>query len=157
MTKPVWEEDWEARGTDLHRLEGWDDLSPELQAELTEEGYAPADWGPCPDIESMFVASGIEIADYTPDDPRMHERARLAAAAPEMARLLLEAEWSSGTVLDVDGIRLVERFCFWCGGRRPVGFALHRRGDDKPVLEATSGGHKPDCRWLAVMRRIGAR
>jgi hypothetical protein len=57
-------------------------------------------------------------------------RARLAAAAPDMARLLLALE-----VVGDDG----PGFCPACGRLRP----------DEP--------HKDDCRWVAVLRKAGVR
>lgn len=61
--------------------------------------------------------------------PDSEGRARLAACAPEAIRLLLEAEWPNWT-------------CFWCGAQ---------------WKEDTREAHKPDCRWLALMRKAGVR
>jgi hypothetical protein len=54
-------------------------------------------------------------------------RARIASAAPEALRLLLDAEYGVGAV------------CRWC--------ALPRYADQ----------HMPDCRWLALMKKAGLR
>lgn len=75
---------------------------------------------------AWFAAEGSRDGDLDCD------RARLAAAAPEMARLLLQLEWTQGGVWDPAG-------CHVCLGGRD------------------SGGHKPDCAYDALMRKAGVR
>ncbi len=62
--------------------------------------------------------------------------AQLAACAPEMARLLLDAEWGG-----MDGNR--ECCCPWCEVSTD-GYTV-----DPP--------HAIDCRWLALMVKAGLR
>ncbi|AKU97022.1 hypothetical protein AKJ09_03686 [Labilithrix luteola] len=62
-------------------------------------------------------------------------RIKLAAAAPDMARMLIDREWTGeGTV---PGSGEHELACVHCWGLRPK--------------------HEPDCRWVAVMRKAGVR
>lgn len=62
--------------------------------------------------------------------------ARLAAASPEMARLLLDLEWVS---LENE---------VWC----PSCSAVERWDTPRPKRE-----HTVDCRWLAVAKKAGLR
>lgn len=63
------------------------------------------------------------------------ERAKLAAAAPEMARLLLELEWADPrNHWSDDGAN--SNGCCVCG-------------------EYKKDGHKPDCALVAVLRKAG--
>lgn len=74
----------------------------------------------------------------------MESCARLAAAAPDMARLLLELEWS-GYEPDWGAGK-----CMSCGAIQPLEYDAAARTKD------TSGGtHKPDCRLVAVLRKAG--
>ena len=57
-------------------------------------------------------------------------RARLAAAAPDMARVLLAIEWEGHLGL-----------CPVCDGRRP---------------ECEGEGHRAGCAWVAALRKAGA-
>jgi len=74
-----------------------------------------------------------------PEDPEVDARAKLAAAAPAMARLLLSLEWPEPSH---DSQPVV---CHFCRREHP--------DEDRPGPEA----HAPDCRWLAVMRAAGVR
>ncbi len=71
-----------------------------------------------------------------------HGRLRLAAAAPEMARLLLELEW----VTDSNSNGPREEWCPWCD---------HRRGYTPLPEESLDREHLSGCLWLAVMRKAG--
>lgn len=102
MTKPVWEEEWVL-----------------FDASRACE-YAP----------------GIYIAGTGPDKCFSNfddnHQARLASAAPDMARLLREHEYIvSGSNRDDDE-------CFNCAAKR-------------------FDAHKPDCEWLRVMKKAGVR
>ena len=82
---------------------------------------------------SGYVAfpAGRMAIQYDPANYSQSEgaaRGRLAAAAPEMARMLLELEWIS-TYETID--------CRICGG------------------EKTAGGHEPDCKLVAVLTKAG--
>lgn len=66
-----------------------------------------------------------------PDNP--YGRARLAAQAPAMARLLLEIQWAPSESLP-EGVR---HFCPACAQRREE-------------------GHAADCELLGVLRAAGA-
>lgn len=81
-------------------------------------------------------------------DLRLLERSRaaLASAAPEMARLLLAAEWS--------GTRgWGPPCCPWCEG-----FAPDEQGEyGKYTKVANNTGHRSDCELLAVLRKAGLR
>jgi len=77
--------------------------------------------------------------DYCLDGDACVGRARLAATAPDMARLLLSTEWVStehdeGSTPDQ---------CASCGAFR--------------MDTQSFGAHEPDCQWLAVMRKAGIR
>lgn len=71
--------------------------------------------------------------------------ARLAAAAPEMARLLLEIQWSSR---DEGGST-----CPSCYAEAYVPPA--RYDADGKYLGYTEGTHDPDCALAAVLRKAG--
>ena len=68
-------------------------------------------------------------------------RARLASAAPDMARVLLEAEWGDRDSTEWGSWAV----CFSCGGTKP----------DEPGHRDT--GHKPDCGLDAALRKAGLR
>jgi hypothetical protein len=113
MTRP-WEETWE-------RTERND----------VEDEYQPVFCNPVLNDEptEVFLGTG----------PRL----QLAAAAPEMARLLLELEWAGEIVNYATGSsRMSLRTCAACGGVRPH-------------PQAGSSGHHPDCRLGAVLRKAG--
>ncbi len=74
-----------------------------------------------------LVQSRTYIEDNDADSVLLTARARIAACAPEFARLLLEAEWD----LEDDG-------CRWCNVYKP-------------------GPHRAGCRWLALMVKAGIR
>ena len=74
-------------------------------------------------------------------DARNTGRAKLAAAAPDMARLLMTMEWSITDKPQLHYIaneHVVEQRA-WCV------FCKHEK----------SSGHKPDCEWVRVMRKAG--
>lgn len=61
------------------------------------------------------------------------DRAQLAAAAPEMARLLIEVQWAGVLTYQYEG------------------------GGDPccPVCEGEEPRHEPDCKLVAVLRKAG--
>jgi hypothetical protein len=80
---------------------------------------------------SELHVNGQEVADFYDgnDGGLNHDRAILASAAPDMARLLLELERASESYARMTS-------CYMC---------------DR--LE----GHKDSCEWLRVMRKAGVR
>jgi hypothetical protein len=66
--------------------------------------------------------------------PTSDEVGKLAAAAPEMARLLLSLEWADG---------------HWS--------VNHRGGGCLSCGSARDEGHREDCRLVAVLRKAGVR
>lgn len=76
----------------------------------------------------ILVRVNALIEDLSPD-----WHARLFAAAPEMAKLLLEEEYNE--VFDPD-VHVTKLTCRRCG---------HRNFD----------GHAPDCTWLKLMQLAG--
>lgn len=83
-----------------------------------------------------------------------YARAKLAACAPEVARMLLEYEWlPDGNFAS----------CGSCHGLRPEDAAFLRGRGWEPgkggFTETTKfhDGHGPDCAWLALMRKAGVR
>lgn len=112
-----WEETWSVR----------DDTAGEHDVHV--------EWGP--------DSHGRILAEERPDYGDSLGRARLAAAAPEMARLLLEKEWSGGDVNYATGSgRMWLPKCLVCGGV-------------KAHPQAGSSGHRKDCRLVAVLRKAG--
>ncbi len=83
------------------------------------------------DAVVVRTEKGARVCDFTVDNPR----ARLAAQAPAMARLLLELEWP--TCADYGG------YCRICQNDRP--YPAAKPGD----------GHAPDCALVAVLRAAG--
>ncbi len=83
-------------------------------------------------------AYAVDVFQRQIDPQAMDQRVKLMACAPEAIRLLLEAEWHDS---------YEERVCMFDGCYPPY--------DDPP--QPGRGGHKPDCRWLAVMRKAGVR
>lgn len=78
--------------------------------------------------------------DYPAGDfygPEGDMRIQLAAAAPEMARLLLDVQFTSG----YDGTD-----CYWCSGARPF---------DWDGENESKRGHKDRCPFAAVLRKAG--
>lgn len=75
------------------------------------------------------------------DDERA--RARLAAQAPAMARLLLQIEWAG----DNDG--QTGPFCLYCHGIQP-GLPATTYGAGDHI------GHRDGCEFVAVLRAAGA-
>lgn len=71
-------------------------------------------------------------------------RARLAACAPEMARLLLEAEFAQHPYGEPEN-----GYCPWCEGRSEPG--AHG------MTYGMAGVHRDDCPWLALMKKAGIR
>lgn len=92
------------------------------------------------DERDYRIAETIEL-DIPPQE---QSNARLAAAAPEMARLLLELEWGGEPVRAIAGPIAT---CPSCLGMRPQ---LSRDAGPR-------GGHRKDCRLIAVLRKAGVR
>jgi hypothetical protein len=80
--------------------------------------------GDAPERSYLFADATSEIDSAS---------ARLAAAAPEMARLLLEKQWGD------------RGWCLWCDGIDPADTTC--RGE----------GHAADCALVAVLRKAGVR
>ena len=79
-------------------------------------------------------------------DPAVVARARLASAAPELLRLLAEAEWS--------GTRgWGPPTCPWCDEFAPQEFAPHAAQYYGYPRVSERTGHRADCRFVAVMAK----
>ena len=84
-------------------------------------------------------------SDLDETDPMCdRNRANLAAAAPEMARLLLELEWG-GSAWDYGGSKETCLTCSAMAGSKFSDGATMREPDQ----------HETDCRWLALMKKAG--
>ncbi len=108
MTK-VWEENWAADGE---------------RVELCEE---QAPYGP------VAVRSIATFRCFAPEDCTEVDRTKLAAAAPDMARLLLLVECTN------------EGECPFCQAYLSIDM----------VDGAKIGQHRSDCRWLVTMQKAG--
>lgn len=82
--------------------------------------------------------SPIRVYGYE-DEPEVKARARLASAAPEMARVLLAVEWMPHPETEL-------RFCPSCDGEYPEDFP-----------NCLDAGHRPGCALDAALRKAGAR
>lgn len=83
-------------------------------------------------------------------------RGRLAAAAPEMARLLLELEWA-GSEWDYGGS---DPCCPCCGERAPMQVHIPAKRIDAYTRteardEVRYGKHTDNCQLVAVLRKAG--
>ena len=93
--------------------------------------------------------AGIETENRIPvlvDEFGVFENAdaRLAAAAPELVRALLEVEWVDVDIGEGDAPHYVSS-CPWCFGyERPLWIG-HKDGH----------GHAPDCARQAALRKAG--
>ncbi len=107
-------------------------------------------WNVGHDDELTFVAIGGShyecgdevialMTDMEIGHPNIEARARLAACAPEMARLLLEKEWGSFDEMSNAMPGHPVSSCMSCTAN---------------MLEPD---HDPDCRWLALMKKAGLR
>jgi hypothetical protein len=76
------------------------------------------------------------FAQWEPDIDHEEARAKLAAEAPLMARMLRSLEWVGD------------------GGGTPVCGSCNIAKYGPGLIE---NEHYPDCAWLALMRRIGER
>lgn len=113
MTKP-WEEEWDDRTHDS------------IKYRLCITGGDAAAQGRVTFAESPLGR----------EDEGDSARFRLAAWAPEMARMLLKREWSgAGTT------------CYEC-------FAFAPRNEEEARRDH---GHAHDCAWLYLMRQAGLR
>jgi hypothetical protein len=79
---------------------------------------------------------------------RCEEDAKLAACAPEMARLLRAAEWS-GSLLNSYGEESALA-CPWCWGAKELTSAVQDRA-------GVTVGHTHGCKLVAVLRKAGIR
>ncbi len=75
--------------------------------------------------------SGDKVAEVWAEGLGSHDASDLIAAAPDMARLLLQLEWASGPTVDLQN-------CGSCG-------AFYE------------DGHDPGCAWVATMQKAGVR
>ena len=73
-------------------------------------------------------------------------RARLAAAAPAMARLLVGLEWGADICIGYDNITALG--CPSCGG-------LQHDPGTRADFDHHTVGHDPDCALVAVLRAAG--
>lgn len=109
-----------------------------------EETWEAGRYGDDGPVVGVFDSEGTGVATTNVLDrggsPRTgsEDRARLAACAPEMARLLLEAEWKGGFTYPYD--TGTTSCCPWCDAE----------GDN-------TREHKPGCAWLALMKKAGIR
>lgn len=98
---------------------------------------------------------GTMARDYVLDRGMLPEDARLAAAAPEMARLLLSLEWA-GWNQEGDDPADACPACYQ-GPPRTITKPA-RRIDAYTRIEAsqeTLGGHRHDCALIGVLRKAG--
>lgn len=110
---PIWDEEW------------WVRNSPAC----TDDIYCE---------EAKYIFTGLRAIGQ-PGFEDARARARLAAAAPAMARLLLSLEWPEPSHDSQPTV------CHFCRREHP--------DMDEPGPDA----HTPDCQWLAVMRAAGVR
>lgn len=92
-----------------------------------------------PPFGSVVVKMVARFTCYAPEDCTEGERARLAAQAPSMARLLLELAGCE-----------TAPYCAKCGAL--VGLMEHEDADAR--LRAVRN-HMPDCSLVAVLRSAG--
>ena len=71
---------------------------------------------------------------------------RLAAAAPAMARLLVDLEWGADICIGYDNITALG--CPSCGG-------LQHDPGNRADFDHQTVGHDPDCELVAVLRAAG--
>ena len=122
MTKPH-EETWTVSGTSSS-----DSYDRAVRLEVPGRQYLFGD---------IDTGTGSDPCFDEESKPEDEARARLAAQAPAMARLLLAMQWSA------KGDGLYERpICPVCGGAK-----------DAPQKGAA--GHAPDCELVAVLRAAG--
>lgn len=94
----------------------------------------------CVDMSDLHNAVGFDGAE-------MHRaRARLAAAAPAMARLLVDLEWGADICIGYDNITALG--CPSCGG-------LQHDPGTRADFDHHTVGHDPDCALVAVLRAAG--
>lgn len=93
-------------------------------------------WVPTDENVTMLGHAGDQFVVFVSpdeDDANSSARAKLAASAPRMARLLLKLEWG-----EMDGNWSDATYCRAC-------------------LSRQDEGHEPACEWLATMREAGVR
>lgn len=101
-------------------------------------------WEATPYGVDVLTQRREHVATFASDmlTPAETERARacLGATAPEMYRLLAEAEWSGGarTIDDAS----FDATCAWCGA-----------GAHRAATGEMHGQHNADCRWASVMKK----
>jgi len=129
-----WEETWS-------ECDGVISAQQNTHAEMLESRF-PWEQG------TNFGAFG-DLTEASPFNPTSADadRARLAAAAPEMVRVLLAIEWSGS---DEEGSK-----CASCGEREYAPPALYDEAGK--YLSYTPGSHSPDCALDAALRKAGVR
>lgn len=100
--------------------------------------------------EVVFYAGGNKkVCDvWADEDSSTCDVADLISAAPDMARLLVEAEWIAEE-WDYGG---GERRCYWCWSPAPYDQTCLFKG---PRERCAPRRHKPDCAFIAVLRKAG--
>ncbi len=101
---------------------------------VQDDGYVATDAAP---VAFSWVANFCEFPGHPGFQPIERQRAQLAAAAPEMARLLLSLE---------EHQTYEETTCATCGGYSTC-------TNSKPDVWYIE--HEPDCKWVAVLRKAG--
>lgn len=116
MTK-VWEETWRADRTSAGAVIG--PLANECSCHP----------------ERVRCRVWIDVSEDANAEERLHHRAivDLVSTAPEMARMLLGAEYEG---MDLEG----NFYCQWCG-----------------VQFGDGAEHEPNCEWLLLMKKAGIR
>lgn len=90
------------------------------------------------------VLNGSSTEVFLHSGPRLS----LAAAAPEMVRMLIASEWD-GHEWDYGGS---EAMCLWCTRKAPQSNQWLFIG---PRERCAPRNHDPDCKLIAVLRKAG--
>ena len=106
--------------------------------------------GGCIDMDAPSVVHRIgsfgQSSAVQAETDRNEARARLAAQAPAMARLLVDLEWGADICIGYDNITALG--CPSCGG-------LQHDPGNRADFDHQTVGHDPDCELVAVLRAAG--